>query len=126
MHFLIDAHILIWFLEGSASLSAKRRQLIVNGQNNVSVCIASLWEIAIRISRDKLSLAESIPAMIAKLVNLEIEILTISPAHIIQVASLPFHHKDPFDRMIIAQALIEKLPIMSTDNSLGAYGVELL
>lgn len=126
MRFIIDTHILIWFLEGHASLSAENRQLIVDGDNDVLVSVASLWEIAIKVSLRKLELAASIPAIVEKITKEDIELVQISTLHIVHVSTLPFHHKDPFDRMIIAQALVETLPIISTDNDFKVYGVDLL
>lgn len=126
MRFLIDTHILIWFLEGHASLSTENRQLIVDGDNDVLVSVASLWEIAIKVSVGKLELAASIPAIVERIREEDIELVQISTSHIVQVSTLPFHHKDPFDRMIIAQALVETLPVISTDNDFNVYGVDLL
>ena len=126
MQLLIDTHILIWFLEGKSSLSAKRKLLIVNGDNSVFISIASLWEIAIKVSLSKLDLSATIPAMIERVQAESIEILAITPDHILKVSKLPFHHRDPFDRMIIAQALVEDMPLISTDSDFTKYGVTLL
>ena len=126
MRFIIDTHILIWFLEGDLALSTKRRQLVIDGNNNVLVSVASLWEIAIKVSLGKLSLAESIPTIIKKVRTEAIEILPVLPNHIVQVSTLPFHHKDPFDRMIIAQAMVESIQLMSADDAFSVYGVVLI
>ena len=126
MHIIINTHILIWFLEGKASLLAKHRSFIVDGDNSVLISIASLWEIAIKISLSKLELSATIPEMIERLHAESIEILAIAPDHVLKVSNLPFHHRDPFDRMIIAQALAEDLPLISIDSDFTKYGVTLL
>lgn len=126
MRFLIDTHILIWFLEGKAALSTPRKSLIIDGDNSVLRSVASLWEMAIKLSLGKLSLAVNIPEIIDKIDSESIKILAITQNHILRVSNLPFHHRDPFDRMIIAQALIENIPLMSVDDDFAKYGVTLL
>jgi len=126
MGLLIDTHILIWFLEGNKLLSKSRRQIIANPQNDVYVSIASLWEMAIKISVGKLTLAYPFAAVIKQIAAEDIEILPILPEHTLQVSTLPFHHRDPFDRIIIAQSQVEDLTIMTDDNNFGSYGVKLL
>ena len=126
MRFLIDTHILIWFLEGNSLLSAKQRSLIEDGDNSVLVSIASLWEIGIKVSLGKLDLVATIPAIIKKIDSQSIEILAITPDHILQVSNPPFHHKDPFDRMIIAQALAAATSLMTVDRDFAKYGVTIL
>lgn len=126
MRILIDTHILIWFLEGNNSLSKSRRQIIAASTNDVFVSIASLWEMAVKISIGKLTLAQPL-ADVIKQIDLEnIEVSAISPEHILQVSTLPFHHRDPFDRIIIAQAQIEKLDVMSDDKEFSSYNINLL
>jgi PIN domain nuclease of toxin-antitoxin system len=93
MQLLIDTHILIWFLEGNKSLSKPRRQIIANPQNDVFVSISSLWEIAIKISISKLTLAKPLADAIKQIAVEDIEILPILPEHTLQVSTLPFHHR---------------------------------
>ncbi len=126
MLLLLDTHILIWFLEGNKLLSKSRRQIISNPQNDVFVSIASLWETAIKISVGKLTLKQPLADVVKQIVVQDIEILPIMPEHTLQVSTLPFHHRDPFDRLIIAQAQIENLMIISDDSNFGSYGVKLL
>lgn len=117
MQLLIDTHILIWFLEGNKMLSKLRRQFISNPQNDIFISIATLWEIAIKISVGKLTLAKSFGDVIKQIATEDIEILPISPEHTLQVSNLPFHHRDPFDRIIIAQSQVENLAIMTNDTN---------
>ena len=126
MQLLIDTHILIWFLEGNKLLPKLRRQIIANPQNDIFVSIASLWEIAIKISIGKLTLAKPLADIIKQITIENIEILSIVPEHTLQVSALPFHHRDPFDRIIIAQLQVENLPIMTDDGEFGNYGVKIL
>ncbi len=126
MQLLLDTHILIWFLEGNNLLSKSRRQIIANSQNDIFISIASLWEIAIKISIGKLILAKPLTDVIKQIGLENIEILAISPEHTLQVSNLPFHHRDPFDRIIVAQAQVENLAMMTDDIEFGNYGVKLL
>lgn len=126
MRILIDTHILIWHLEDDEQLSSHHGQLIEDPSNTVLISIASFWEIAIKTSRGKLELSKSIEDLISEIERSSIAILPIESKHIIQVSKLPFHHKDPFDRMIIAQVLVENVPIISTDSNFSKYGVTLL
>lgn len=126
MRLLIDTHILIYFLEGNSSLADSHRQIIVDSENEVLLSVASLWEMAIKISIGKLSLSQPLKDVIKQIKAEDFEILPISPEHTLQVSTLPFHHHDPFDRIIIAQCQIEKLPIISNDIVFSDYSVELL
>jgi len=126
MRILIDTHVLLWHLEGDEQLSPDRRSLITDPANVIFVSIASFWEVAIKSSLGKLSLSKSISEIFAEVDSSATSLLAIEPSHTLQVSSLPFHHKDPFDRMIIAQAIAEDLALVSNDVNFAAYGVELL
>ena len=126
MQLLMDTHILIWFLEGNNLLANSRRQIITDSQNEVFVSIASLWEMAIKISVGKLTLAKPLGDVIKQIIIENIDILPISPEHTLHVSTLPFHHRDPFDRIIIAQSKVGNLPIMTNDGEFINYGVQLL
>lgn len=126
MRVLLDTHVLVWYLEGNPNLSRSSRELIIKAETEVLVSMASLWEIAIKTSIGKLKLTRSLTDVFQQLSSQSIDILTIAPGHVLQVAMLPLHHRDPFDRMIVAQAKVEFLPIMTTDNELAAYGVKLI
>ncbi len=126
MRFLIDTHILIWFLEGNKSLSKLRRRIIADSNNDVFVSIASLWEMAIKISVGKLTLANPLAEVIKQIAVENIEVLPISPEHTLQVSILPFHHRDPFERILIAQSKIENLPVMTADGGFGIYEIKIL
>ncbi len=121
MQLLIDTHVLIWFLEGNNLLSKSHRQTIAAPDNNVFVSIVSLWEIAIKISVGKLTLAQPLAGVIKQLADENIGILALSPEHILQVSTLAFHHRDPFDRIIVSQAIVENMDIISADAIFDDY-----
>jgi PIN domain nuclease of toxin-antitoxin system len=127
MNLLLDTHTFLWFIAGSKSLSKKARSLIEDETNRVYLSAASLWEIAIKVSLSKLTLSEPFETFIPEQLSINsIELLGISVSHASRVASLPFHHRDPFDRLLIAQSLTEEIPVVSADNVLDAYGVKRL
>lgn len=127
MNLLLDTHTFLWFIAGSENLSPKARKLIEDDANRVFLSAASLWEIAIKVSLGKLALSEPFETLIpAQLEMNSIEMLGISVSHTSQVASLPFHHRDPFDRLLVAQALTEEIPIVSADEALDTHGVARL
>ena len=121
MQLLIDTHILIWFLEGNILLSKSNRQIITDSNNSIFLSIASLWELAIKISIGKITLNKPLTDVIKQIAVENIEILPISPEHTLQVSTLPFHHRDPFDRIIISQAIIENIDIVSADAIFDDY-----
>ncbi len=127
MKLLLDTHAFLWFMSGDATLSKAARSAIEDENNDVFVSPASLWEIAIKIGVNKLTLREPFETLIPKeLAENEIELLGISIAHLALVASMPFHHRDPFDRLIAAQAEVEQLTLVSMDEVFDAYGVSRL
>ena len=121
MQILIDTHVLIWFLEGKNMLSKSNRQIITDSNNRIFLSIASLWELAIKISIGKITLNNPLTDVIKQIAVENIEILPILPEHTLQVLTLPFHHRDPFDRIIISQAIIENIDIVSADAIFDDY-----
>lgn len=125
MRAILDTHGLLWFLEGDARLSGPARGIIEDGGNEMLVSVASLWEMAVKHSLGKLELGEPFGELIpAQLEANAFSVLNIGLPHVNEVASLPFHHRDPFDRMIIAQALVDGLPVIGVDPVFDAYGVD--
>lgn len=127
MKLLLDTHSFLWFISGSDSISSTARALIEEPSNQPLFSIASLWEMAIKLSIGKLSLAQSFETLIPQQMKLNgIELLSIEIDHVATVAKLPFHHRDPFDRLLIAQAMVEQIPIVSADSAFSAYAIECL
>lgn len=124
---LLDTHTFIWFIGGSERLSSAARALIEARENEMLVSVASLWEIAIKHGLGKLELARPFAELIPdELERQQIGVLNIGVPHLAELVGLPMHHRDPFDRLIVAQARSEALPVISVDPALDAYGVERL
>jgi PIN domain nuclease of toxin-antitoxin system len=105
-------------------LSATARTLIEDAGNEVYLSVGSLWEMGIKVSLGKLGLGQPFEILIPdQLAINSMQLLGITVAHAAQVATLPFHHRDPFDRLLIAQALVENIPIVGKDGVFDAYGV---
>jgi PIN domain nuclease of toxin-antitoxin system len=127
MKLLIDTHCWIWFFLEPNKLSQSAKYLILNRKNEILLSAASSWEIAIKNSLGKLHLPfapqEYIPQRMAEQ---GMTALSILHSHALQAAALPHHHSDPFDRLLIAQAQIEKLPILTSDPQFKKYDVEVI
>ena len=127
MRLLLDTQAFLWFVLNDPRLSAYARALLVDPNNELLLSPASYWEIAIKVSIGKLTLHRSHEDfMDAVTVQHAFKILPILPTHTAKVIGLPFHHKDPFDRLLVAQALVESISIVSNDPALDAYGITRL
>lgn len=127
MRVLIDTHAFIWFISGNPALPLGVRQLIADLDHEVYISIASLWEIAIKSSLGKLTLHEPFESLITEQLALnEIIILPIQIQDLTLVSTMTFHHRDPFDRLIIAQALAHSLAIVTKDEWFASYDVETI
>ena len=126
MKLLLDTHSFLWFIEDNPRLSTKAKTLL-ESDTDLLISAASLWEIAIKMSIGKLSLTEPFELFIPnQLVSNAIEVLPIALEHLALLSALPFHHRDPFDRLVIAQAIVEQLPLVSIDREFDPYGVKRL
>jgi PIN domain nuclease of toxin-antitoxin system len=124
---LLDTHTLLWFLQADPALSTTAKALIEDPANRKLVSIASCWEIAIKAGLGKLKLVEPASVFLAReLPANNFDLLPISLAHATAVETLPQHHKDPFDRLLVVQSQIEGIPLVSVDKSFDAYGVTRL
>jgi PIN domain nuclease of toxin-antitoxin system len=127
MSLLLDTHSFLWFIMGSPRLSGNARALIEDDAHDKLLSTASLWEMAIKLSLGRLTLAEPFGVLIPQQMRVSgIEILNIDLIHLAALTTLPFHHRDPFDRLIIAQAIVEQYPIVSVDPAFDAYPIERL
>jgi PIN domain nuclease of toxin-antitoxin system len=120
---IIDSHILIWWLLDSPELKPNIKAFLTNPAQKVYVSVATVWEIAIKQAMGKLQGFENLPDMLA---ISDFEVIDIKPHHAMYAANLPLHHKDPFDRMIIAQSILEKLTLISEDRVFSSYSMCLL
>ncbi len=124
MNLLLDTHVLLWFLADDPQLLVGAKQRIEDGANKKFVSIASCWEIAIKTGLKKLDLGESYATfLLRELATNQFELLEIRLSHATFVETFPFHHKDPFDRLLAAQALLENIPLVSRDAIFDDYGV---
>jgi PIN domain nuclease of toxin-antitoxin system len=121
---LPDTHSFLWFISGDPQLSERARGLIEDRRHSSALSVASLWEIAIKVSIGKLALTEDFATFIPReLQSNSIQILPIEVEHLAKLSRLPQHHRDPFDRLLISQALVEQMPVIGCDGQFDAYGV---
>jgi PIN domain nuclease of toxin-antitoxin system len=124
MMLLLDTHTLLWFLRDDPQLSLKAKALIEDPTHRKLVSIASCWEIAIKAGLGKMNLSEPSRTLLEReLPGNSLELLQISLEHATAVEGLPQHHKDPFDRLLIAQAIVEGIPIVSVDAAFDPYPI---
>jgi PIN domain nuclease of toxin-antitoxin system len=124
MNLLLDTHAFLWFIANDPRLSSRAQSLIQDPGNRRQISMASLWEIAIKVSLGKLTLAQPFDQFIPRQLQLnQIEVLPIELSHVAAVVAMPFHHRDPFDRLMAAQCQIENIPIISADTAFDAYSI---
>ncbi|MEH1970784.1 type II toxin-antitoxin system VapC family toxin [Nostoc sp.] len=127
MQVLLDTHTLIWFFQGHQSFSDKMRLLIEDQNNEKLISIVSVWEMSIKQGIGKLSFSLPIKTFIEQQLALnDLNLLNINLDHIDVITSLPLQHRDPFDRILIAQAMVEKIAIISVDTAFDAYSITRL
>jgi PIN domain nuclease of toxin-antitoxin system len=124
---LLDTHALLWFATNDAQLSRTADSVISDSQNEVFVSPASYWERAIKVSLGKYPLSVPFETFITNAIDgNQFRILPVEPKHVAEICSLPHHHRDPFDRLIIAQAIVERMTVVSSDREFAAYPVTRL
>lgn len=127
MNYLLDTHAFLWFIADDPALSTTGKALIENPENAIYLSIASVWELGIKVSLGKLEMPSPFHIfMDSQLKQNSISLLGIDVEYIGRLVHLPFHHRDPFDRLIIAQSLVEAMPIIGKDEIFDAYGVKRL
>ncbi len=127
MNLLLDTHTLLWFLREPKRLPVNVTEAIESAGRQAFVSMATLWEIAIKVSLDKLSLPGEFEDLFPSSVEASgLSLLSIQPRHLAIVRRLAFHHRDPFDRLLIAQAQAENLTLVSLDAHFAAYDVPVL
>jgi PIN domain nuclease of toxin-antitoxin system len=127
MRILVDTHCWLWMVGAPDRLSRRARELLSSADNELLLSAASAWEIAIKYANGRLDLpgepAEVVPDWMRRT---GVTALPVLHSHAVRVASLPPHHTDPFDRLLVAQAQLERLPILTADRAVGDYAVEIL
>lgn len=128
MRLRVDAHAVLWFLAGDARLSDAARSVLEDRANDAYVSMATLWEIAIKVSINKLALGRPFPDLIEALSGNDSRVMAITTSHLQQVLALPYpvNHRDPFDRLMVSQAMVEDLTLMSRDAAFDDYSVPRL
>jgi PIN domain nuclease of toxin-antitoxin system len=122
---LLDTHVFLWWVAASAKVSRKARTAIASARNECYVSVASGWEIAIKVSLGKLRIEGALDRFLPEqLAANGFRPLPIDLKHAARVAILPFHHRDPFDRLLVAQALEEDLAVVTADPSFARYGMK--
>jgi PIN domain nuclease of toxin-antitoxin system len=124
--FLLDTHGFLWLIQGDPQLSERARAVISDDANQLYFSVASIWEIVIKLNIGKLKIGHTIDDIYIVLAQLKIEILPIDRSDLSRYLTLSLHHRDPFDRVIIAQAIDRDLVLVSADSSFGAYPVQQL
>jgi PIN domain nuclease of toxin-antitoxin system len=126
MKLLLDTHAFLWFVTGDRRLSKKARRAVEAPPSELLISAASVWELAIKASLGRLTLPKSVHDYFDDKLAAGFVILPIEWVHAARVAELPFHHRDPFDRLIIAQGLVESIPIVSGDPEFKKYGARIV
>ena len=126
MNLLLDTHAFLWFVAGDQRLSANARQALEAADAELFLSAASIWEMAIKSSLGRLTLPLPLDEYIAEKLIQGVRVLPVDWTHAAAVEKMPFHHRDPFDRLLIAQATAENLPLVSADPELRAYKVKLI
>ena len=124
MNYLLDTHALIWFLEDNPKILKKADNIIKDKNNSMYISVVSFWEMAIKLGIGKLKLPETLSVIIQKTKDNDIELLQLQIDYILKIETLPLHHKDPFDRIIITTVITEQIPIISIDEKFDKYEVE--
>lgn len=127
MKALLDTHAFLWWVTDDSRLSERAREIIGDGRNDIFFSAASAWEIAIKARLRKVQVPGNFERFITDQLQLnDFRVLAVELAHALHVRALPDHHRDPFDRLLVAQSRIERLPIVGCDAQLKPYGVELV
>ena len=127
MRLLLDTQVWLWMLAAPERLSLSSRAIVVSTENELFLSAASAWEIAIKYGLGKLHLPSPPGDLVPRLMTRTgVTPLPVHHAHALHVATLPPRHRDPFDRLLVAQAQLEKLPILTADRSFGLYDIDVL
>ena len=125
MKYLLDTHALLWITTDDPKLSKKAKNIYLDAENEILLSIASIWELAIKSRIGKITFQKDLDDFVdAHIKGNNIEILKIELPHVLRIEKLPFHHRDPFDRLIIAQAIEDNLKILGADNTFDKYKVK--
>ena len=126
MRLLLDTHAFLWWVFDDPRLSTAARNLIATPDAEILFSTVSAWEIAIKARTGRLDLPADVPGFVADQIRQNrLQVLPIALDHALRVHTLPDHHRDPFDRLLVAQAQVEGIPLLSRDPRIAAYGIEI-
>jgi len=127
MNLLLDTHTALWWVNEHEKLSSKAKSLLLNDAHTLYISIVSTWEIAIKVSLGKMiGLKDGVKTFLTKLEEMPVYLLPVSPRHVEAVEKLPFIHRDPFDRLLIATAKTDNMSILTADENIYKYDVSYL
>lgn len=126
MNYLLDTHALIWFLNGEEHLSEKSKKVIENPENSLFISIATIWELAIKISLGKFKFEQGFKKFLELIEENGFEVIPISLEHALRLSTLEFLHRDPFDRLIVVQAMTDNLTVITKDEYMEKYSISTL
>ena len=126
MNLLLDTHALLWFVAGDVRLARRARQAIEAKDTINHISMASWWEIAIKCSLGKLSIDDPLDEFMRHRTGEGFRLLPLEPQHLLPLVELPFHHRDPFDRLLVCQAMVENMAICTGDKNFRRYSAKLL
>jgi PIN domain nuclease of toxin-antitoxin system len=126
MRIIIDTHVLIWYLNGDKELPARLIKTVEDPNNTIVISVATLWEITIKLAKEKLKTGISLDQIQEYIKSRDVELLDVEFNSLLALLKLPYHHGDPFDRMLIAQATAFNLPIISADRHFAAYPINVI
>jgi PIN domain nuclease of toxin-antitoxin system len=127
MNLLLDTHAYLWFIAGDQRLSTTVREAIESPENLKIVSVASLWEITVKHSLGKLTLKTGLEKVLSShIVDNGFDLLSVETGHLLELSQLPMHHRDPFDRLLIAQCKSDSLTLCSVDRAFSDYDIDLI
>ena len=127
MRALLDTHVFLWAVSEPERLSESARKVIESGASELFLSVASLWEISIKIGIGKLLLPKPEDRYLRdQLLRNNVSTLAVEARHALELTSIPLHHRDPFDRLVIAQSLVEGIPIITADSVLKQYSAQII
>ena len=126
MKLIPDTHALLWFQAGDRRLSRAARAAMEAPEAQLLLSAAAVWEMAIEASLGRLRLSDTVERYVAEKIGQGYQALAVSWEHAARVEQLPWHHRDPFDRLLAAQALVERCPVVTRDRVIGRYGVDVI
>lgn len=125
MRYLLDTHTLLWIVNDDPQLGNEVKNIFLNNENDIFASMASVWEMAIKISLKKLEIPGTLSDFVKEHIRgNKIDILSIELNHLYQLENLTYYHRDPFDRLIISQAIVENIPILSSDKVFDDYPIQ--